>query len=104
MNTTIDLVEAKAYLRVDHDEDNNNIMFLLSAAEKYIRDLCKPFVDAEGVNVNLPVDLQQAVLLLCSHWYDNRGVLGKSGFLSEVPYAVSCLVANHRDWPGGTDE
>ena len=95
--TTIDLAEAKKYFRVDHDDDDITINFLLDAAEGHLREICKPYVDEEGNRDTLPVGLQQAVMLLASHWYDNRGIIGRKGFVNELPHAIDALIACHRE-------
>ena len=104
MNATIALSEAKGYLRIDHNEDDAKVQSILDAAESYIRSLCKPYLNESEQWDTLPPELQQAVLILASHWYDNRGIISQGRHLSELPFSVSALVANHRDWPGGTDE
>jgi uncharacterized phage protein (predicted DNA packaging) len=92
------LSDVKAYLRVDHDEDDNSIRDLLTAAETYLRRLCQPWVDDSSDEIildELPVDFQMAVKLLVAHWYDTRRVTDHKHH-AEIPFSVSALIANFR--------
>lgn len=53
------------------------------------------WADAEAV----PQDLKQSLILLAAHWYENREPIaqGQMG-TQELPFAVSALIANHREW------
>ena len=101
MNATIALSEAKDYLRIDHDEDDAQVQSILDAAESYIRSLCKPYLNESEQWDTLPPELKQAVLILTSHLFENRGVTGRPGVFGELPFSVTALIANHRDWSHG---
>lgn len=47
---------------------------------------------------DVPEDLRQAVLLLASHWYEQRSPIGPGGSFDDVPPAVHSLMANHKQW------
>lgn len=93
----IDLEDIKDYLRIDHDGDDVNLALIAESAESYIRSLCRPFEVGA-----LPPEIRQAVFVLASHWYDNRGIVGADKH-REIPYTVSALIANHRDWDGDNE-
>lgn len=95
--STITLLRAKEYIRVDHSYENHLIQALLDGAETYVRSLCVDYLTEGGEWDDLPNDLQLAVLLLVSHFYDNRGaVADRAGH--EIPFSVSALIANYRDY------
>ena len=43
-----------------------------------------------------PESLRQAVRLLVSHWYDNRGVVASAGQCAVLPSTVAALIAPYR--------
>lgn len=49
---------------------------------------------AEAANV--PDDLVQAVLMLTTHWYEQRAPVGQSGNFDDIPAHVSALLAPHK--------
>ncbi|MGE1105885.1 head-tail connector protein [Bacillus wiedmannii] len=66
------LEEAKKYLRVDGDEEDELITSFIAAAEIYIKN-------ATSKNVDLKSELAKlAARILIAHWYENREVVGKA--------------------------
>lgn len=66
------LEEAKNYLRVDGDEEDDLITSFVIAAEIYIKN-------ATSKNVNLKSELAKlGARILISHWYENREAVGKA--------------------------
>ena len=45
---------------------------------------------------DVPESLRQAVRLLVSHWYDNRGVVASAGQCAVLPSTVAALLAPYR--------
>jgi uncharacterized phiE125 gp8 family phage protein len=45
---------------------------------------------------DVPETLRQAVRLLVSHWYDNRGVVASAGQCAVLPSTVAALIAPYR--------
>jgi uncharacterized phiE125 gp8 family phage protein len=45
---------------------------------------------------DVPESLRQAVRLLVSHWYDNRGVVASAGQCAVLPSTVAALIAPYR--------
>jgi uncharacterized phage protein (predicted DNA packaging) len=93
---TVQLEKAKAYLRIDHSGEDSAIMSMVGSSEAYIRGLCKPFVDEFGDLDVLPPEVEQAVLLLTSHFYSQRGAVTERNTPHEVPFTISALIASHR--------
>ncbi|WP_201791563.1 head-tail connector protein, partial [Aeromicrobium sp. PE09-221] len=66
------LEEAKKYLRVDGDEDDDLIASFIEAAEIYIKN-------ATSKNVDLRSELAKlAARILIAHWHENREAVGKA--------------------------
>ncbi|PEQ51705.1 head-tail connector protein [Bacillus cereus] len=64
--------EAKKYLRVDGDEEDDLITSFIEAAEIYIKN-------ATSKNVDLKSELATlAARILIAHWYENREAVGKA--------------------------
>ena len=86
----ISTADVKAYLRIDHTEDDTMLANLLDAAEEYVTDLC---VDLTPV----PAPVEQAIKILTCHFYDCRLPSG-SKYTGELPFSVSALISPYRDW------
>lgn len=69
----VTLDDAKAYLRVDADDDDTLIESLIAQA-KATADafLNNPFTDPDGVDEDIPVDVKAWVLRRVSFLYENR--------------------------------
>ena len=66
------LEEAKKYLRVDGNEEDDLIASFVTAAEIYIKN-------STSKNVELKSELAKlAARILISHWYENREAVGKA--------------------------
>lgn len=94
---TIDLKLLKKHVRADDfSDDDEYLQHLLDAAESQI---CKA-TNREKAELlkedgKLPVELQQAVLLLAGHWYNQREAV--SGVqMAEVPYTIQAIVKPFR--------
>lgn len=46
----------------------------------------------------VPNDLRQALLMLVSHWYEQREPIGLGGTFNEIPTTVSALIANYKSY------
>lgn len=82
----IELQEAKQWLRVDHDEDDNIIKSLINAADRYLQN-------ATGKKFATDNQLaKQFCLFLIADWYDNRQFTGeKVG--EKVKYILQSMLA-----------
>jgi uncharacterized phage protein (predicted DNA packaging) len=93
--TDIELLEL--HVRADDfSDDDQYLAHLLDAAEQYVctatNRSSEELVDDEG---KLPAMLQQAVLLVAGHWYNQREAV--SGVqMAEVPYTVQALIKPYR--------
>lgn len=87
----VTLAEAKAHLRIDHDEDDDTIEIFIAAAEGYLA----------GVGVDMTVDplppaITAATLLLIGDLDLNREASVDSR-MREAPFGVSRLIAPYRE-------
>ncbi|MED3090806.1 head-tail connector protein [Bacillus toyonensis] len=66
------LEEAKKYLRVDGDEEDDLITSFVTAAEIYIKNATSKNVDVKSELAKL------ATRILIAHWHENREAVGKA--------------------------
>lgn len=88
----------KKHVRADDfSDDDDYLLHLLSAAEEYVCTVTNR-TSAELLEMGgdaLPATLQQAVLLIAGHWYNQREAV--SGVqMAEVPYTLQALVKPYR--------
>ena len=58
-----------------------------------------PIITYEAGTLELPATVQQAILLLVGHWYDNREAVVVGSVTSvEVGMAVKNLLNQNKDW------
>jgi uncharacterized phage protein (predicted DNA packaging) len=93
------LDDLKAQLNILDDADDALLTRKLAAAEAFVTsdtgaDTLISYDDA-------PADLQEAILMLASHWYENReaSVVGVSAAL--LPLGYRELILPHRTWVFG---
>jgi len=64
----VDLKKAKAYLRIDYEDDDEFINSLIKASSIYLENSCGEFKSNELTDL--------AQLILIEHWNDNRSLIG----------------------------
>ena len=94
----MDLELLKKHVRADDfADDDDYLAHLLDAAEQYVctatnREAAELLEMGGG---KLPIMLQQAVLLIAGHWYNQREAV--SGVqMAEVPYTLQALIKPYR--------
>lgn len=94
----VDIQLFKQHVRADDfSDDDQYLAHLLAAAEEYITTATNCTNDellAAGGG-KYPVRLQQAVLLIAGHWYNQREAV--SGVqMTEVPYTAQAIIKQFR--------
>lgn len=88
----IDLARVKLHLRVDGDEEDSLIAGYLESAKSHVAMHCdRELVETapvEPAQMGLSPDVEQAILLLIGHWYDNR----EDAAIDVTPTAVDRLL------------
>lgn len=82
----MDISELKEYLKVDGTEDDALIKGLQSAAENYLTNA--------GCIKDYNNDLYKlAVMLLVSHWYENRQIEQIGGNINKLSFSLQSIIA-----------
>ena len=77
------LKEIKNYIRVDFDEDDENIKMFIASAETFLK--------SHGVKKDYENELYKiAIFMLVSIWYDNRGLDEQQ--TRDIPYGVTRII------------
>ena len=96
---TMDLALLKQHVRADDfSDDDVYLAHLLEAAEAWVigsTNRTRAELAEIGGGDELPPTLQQAVLLVAGHWYNQREAVG-AGQMSEVPYTLQSLIKPYR--------
>lgn len=112
MTSLVTLVQAKAHLRMDHDEDDEQIEAMIEAASgavlNYLDDAQYNYVDTGGEiledssgPITIPPVIQQATLLMLGDLYRNReptasDVIDPQFGYGYLPRAVVALLFTYR--------
>lgn len=92
-----DISLLKQHVRADDfSDDDQYLAHLLEAAEQYVCTATNRSArELAGENDEFPAMIQQAVLLIAGHWYNQREAV--SGVqMTEVPYTVQALIKPYR--------
>uniref|UniRef100_A0A7U4DJY4 Uncharacterized phage protein (Putative DNA packaging) n=1 Tax=Geobacillus sp. (strain Y4.1MC1) TaxID=581103 RepID=A0A7U4DJY4_GEOS0 len=81
----ISLEEAKEWLRIEHNDEDNTILMLINSAETYLQNATGNTFD----NTNNLAKL--FCLVLITDWYENREMVGKAS--EKVRQMVESMVA-----------
>lgn len=93
----LDLAAAKAQLNILDDQDNDLIERKLAAAISYMNrrlgfDLQTQFT------ADIPADLEEAVLQLVAHWYENREGVVVGVNAQVLPHSINDVINEYRNW------
>lgn len=83
--------EMKTHLRILHDEEDDYIETLIRQAQAAAEDYCRVSFDGEA-----PQSARLAVMLMVSHYYENRDNADKHVYLT-MRMAFENLLYPHRD-------
>ena len=82
--------ELKSHLRVQHSDEDSLMESLLLQAQAAANDFCRTEYDTEA-----PEPVRLAVLLMASHFYENRDNSDKAAFMT-MQMAFHALLYPHR--------
>ena len=89
MVVTVD--EARAHLRIDHDEEDAYLVGLIAKAQAVAEDYCRVSFSDDA-----PEPVRLAVLLMVSHYYENRDNSDKQVYVT-MRIAFENLLYPYRD-------
>ena len=92
MILTVD--EVKTHLRVQYDEEDAYIESLIKQVQATAEEYCR--VTFEDPEVEVPEPVRLAVLLMVSHYYENRDNPDKQVYIT-MRMAFENLLYPHRD-------
>ena len=93
----IDVELVKNYMRIDFDDPENDKMLelFLTSAKSFTQSYLKQkFTDM----VEIPNEINIAVLAITEHWYKNRGVMSEDATQRELPYVFAGILDMHRNY------
>ncbi|WP_275789107.1 head-tail connector protein [Pararhizobium gei] len=96
--TIIDIPRAKAQLNILDDQDDVLIGRKIAAAESFINrrlgfDMAVKYGDSD-----VPADLQEAILQLVAHWYENREAVLIGISSQALPSGLDDIIRDYRNW------
>ncbi|HGY1289856.1 TPA: head-tail connector protein [Raoultella ornithinolytica] len=101
------VTELRYQCRIDNDDDTEDVMLTLylnsslKHAEKItnrkLYDSAVPDDDPDGLVIE--DDIKLALMLLVSHWYENREPVS-SNSVNTIPFGVDAILKQHRKTPG----
>lgn len=99
--------ELRYQCRIDSDDDTEDVMLTLylkaslKHAEKItnrrLYDDAIPDNDPDGLVIE--DDIKLALMLLVSHWYENREPVSSDG-VNTIPFGVKAILEQHHKIPG----
>ncbi len=87
----VTLAELKAYLRIQHNEEDTLLSFLLSQAEATALDYCH-VAEFDGA----PEPVRLALILFVSHFYENRDSSDRTSYETML-HAFHALLYPYRN-------
>lgn len=89
--------ELKAHLRIQYDEEDEYLSSLIAQAQAAAEDFCRvSFEDDASGGRPSPEPVRLAVLLMASHYYENRDNADKQVFIT-MRMAFENLLYPYRD-------
>ncbi len=79
----------------DYNGDDEYLLHLLSVAESYVINATNRSIEELTIDGELPLELQQVVLLIGGHLFANREGVSKVNMV-EVPYTIQALIKPFR--------
>lgn len=97
----VTIAEYKAHNYIEHNEFDPLLTGYIEAAQDHVeRVIGYKFAETYGGTDQDPVPpaLKQAVILLASHWWENRAAASGENALRQVPLGVADILREYRNW------
>jgi hypothetical protein len=85
MPEPLTLADARAFLRVEHEDDDALIGELITAARTHLDE------------AQTPPPLRHALRLLVAHWYEHRAITADPTDSQTLPVSVAALIGPYRE-------
>lgn len=94
----VDVEQLKEYLKIEHEEED----VLLQNILNYAISQCETFLNRPILKENMteetawqvPNQIDMAVLLLCSSWYENRSPFAPNDkSTKQIPYGIEAILS-----------
>jgi uncharacterized phage protein (predicted DNA packaging) len=93
MPEPLTLADARAFLRVEHEDDDALIGELITAARTHLESLTHLTLD----EAQTPPPLRHALRLLVAHWYEHRAITADPTDSQTLPVSVAALIGPYRE-------
>ena len=100
----VTLEEVKEHARIDFDDDDALIESKIRSAQAHLENLLGFKIEERYGGEDqqpVPEPLKECVCRLTAHWYDNRHVSAESSDGKILPFGVTDVVNEYRDWSWG---
>ncbi|KMJ54996.1 hypothetical protein AB685_29595 [Bacillus sp. LL01] len=94
----MELEELKKYIRIDFEDDDQEILAFYDRAKIYLKNQVGPI---DETNVDMMKQYDQACAMLVQHWYDNRESFRIGNASYEIPYSLDSIVRQLKYCYGG---
>lgn len=99
--TAEELKRLKSYLRIDHDDEDDDLKTFYKRAKISIKNKVGN-IDLE--NEDAKEQFEQACAILVQHWYDNRQAFRIGNASYEIPHSLDSLLRELRYCYAGDDQ
>lgn len=103
MPEPVTLSELKAWTRVDHDDEDDELEALGIAAREFVEQATGRDYSSEEAGT-VPERAKTAIKMLTSTWFEHREAVVVGSIANEVPMSVKRLVHQLRNWCEPEDE
>ena len=93
MPEPLSLADARAFLRVEHEDDDALIGELIAAARVHLESLTGLTLDDSQASP----PMRHALRLLVAHWYAHRAVAVDASESQTLPVSVAALIGPYRE-------
>ncbi|MCY8051735.1 head-tail connector protein [Bacillus spizizenii] len=85
----MELEAIKNYLKVEHEEDDRQLLKQIAAAKSYI-------INGIGRYIEGHPQFELVLQMLVEHWYENKGIYESGGTGSSIPFTAENILTQLR--------